>query len=82
MRIGEGSLEAMGRVGWDEIGQALKAFPDSIGPMEEPGLPFTATPAIVTDQMGYEGSHEAMLDTAASQSVQQAPPEPEIEIGD
>jgi hypothetical protein len=72
----------MGRVGWDEIGQALKAFPDSIGPMDEPGLPFTATPAIVTDQMGYDRSHDAMLDAAAAQGVQQAPPEPEIEISD
>jgi hypothetical protein len=50
--------------------------------MDEPGLPFTATPAIVTDQMGYDRSHDATLDAAAAQSVQQAPPEPEIEIGD
>jgi hypothetical protein len=79
MKIGEGSLSAMGRVGWDEIGQALKAFPDSIGPMEEPGLPFTATSAIVSDQMGYD--HDAMLD-AAAQGIQREPPEPEIELGD
>lgn len=77
MKIGEGSLSAMGRVGWDEIGQALKAFPDSIGPMEEPGLPFTATPAIVTDQMGYD--HDAYLDQAA-QNIEPPEPEPEIEI--
>jgi hypothetical protein len=62
--------------------QALQAFPDSIGPMEEPGLPFTATPAIVTDQMGYEPGHDAMLDAAAAQGVEHGPPEPEIEIGD
>ena len=73
MKIGEGSLEAMGRVGFDELAQALKAFPDSIGPMEEPGLPFTATPAIVTDQMGYD--KDAPLPTLPEM-------EPELEIGD
>ena len=78
MKIGEGALEAMGRVGWDELGQTLKAFPDSIGPMEEPGLPFTATPAIVTDQMGYD--HDTFLDQAAAQQIDPPEPEPEIDI--
>lgn len=78
MKIGEGALEAMGRLGWDESAQLLKAFPDSIGPMEEPGLPFTATTAIVTDQMGYERSGGA----AAAQDIQLELPEPEMEIGD
>jgi hypothetical protein len=77
MKIGEGALEAMGRVGFDELAQALKAFPDSIGPMEEPGLPFTATPAIVTDQMGYD--RDAHLPPLPDMQPQM---EPEIEIGD
>ncbi|HWB08659.1 MAG TPA: hypothetical protein VG826_05525 [Pirellulales bacterium] len=79
MKIGEGALEAMGRVGFDEIGQALKAFPDSIGPMEESGLPFTATPAIVSDQMGYhhEDSHLPPI-----QPMEPSMPEQELEIGE
>lgn len=38
----DGHLAAAGRQGADEIGQALKAFPDSIG-VDEPGTVFNPT---------------------------------------
>ncbi|HVX09875.1 MAG TPA: hypothetical protein VHC22_01620 [Pirellulales bacterium] len=78
MKIGEGHAEAWLRGGMDELAQALKAFPDSIGPIDEPGLVGTATPAIVTDQMGYhhEDSHLPPIEPAAAVEP------PQMEIGD
>ena len=76
MKIGEGALEAMGRMGLDELAQTLPAFPDSIHPVDEPGALGTVTPAIATDQMGY--SHDAYLDNVAAQHIE--PPEPQMEI--
>lgn len=38
----DGHLAAAGRQGLDELGQALKAFPDSIG-VDEPGTIFNPT---------------------------------------
>lgn len=76
MKIGEGALEAMGRMGLDELAQALPAFPDSIHPQEEPGALGTVTPQIASDQMGYD--HNAYLDSVAAQHV--APPTQEMQI--
>ena len=78
MKIGEGALEAMGRMGLDELAQVLPAFPDSIHPQEEPGAPGTATQAIVTDQMGYHhDEHLPPLET-----YEPGMPEQEMEIGE
>jgi hypothetical protein len=41
-KYGEGTLRAAGRQGVSELGQALKAFPDSIQ-ISEPGQMFTPT---------------------------------------
>jgi hypothetical protein len=82
MKIGEGALEAMGRVGWDELGQALKAFPDSIGPMDETGLPFTTTPAIAGDQMGFGHHEDPHLPPIEPYEPGMEPQEPEFEIGE
>lgn len=50
---GEGALAATWRQGHKEIGQALKATPDSIGIVEEPGG-FSNVPAAgVSQQAGY-----------------------------
>lgn len=76
MKIGEGALEAMGRMGLDELAQALPAFPDSIHPVDEPGALGTVTPAIATDQMGYgQDDHLPPIETAE-------PEPPEMEIGE
>ncbi|HWB11269.1 MAG TPA: hypothetical protein VG826_18715 [Pirellulales bacterium] len=81
MKIGEGALAAMGRMGLDELAQALPAFPESIHPQEEPGAPGTATQAIVTDQMGFErGHHDEHLPPL--EPMEPSMPEPEIEMGE
>jgi len=54
-KIGEGHAAGMLRLGLKELAQALPAFPDSnIRPVEEPGTWGTATPQMITDQMGYD----------------------------
>ena len=82
MKIGEGHAEAWLRGGGDELAQALKAFPDSIGPIDEPGLFGTATPAIVTDQMGYEHHEDPHLPPIEPYEPGMEQSEPEWEIGD
>ncbi len=37
-KLGEGHVQAMGRAGLKELSQILPAFPDSVKPVEEPGL--------------------------------------------
>jgi hypothetical protein len=49
-KIGQGALQAMIRVGSKELAQMLPAFPDSIKPIEEPGLPGNLTPQEVFHQ--------------------------------
>src|SRR5579885_3406354 len=59
-KIGEGHAAAMFRAGLKELAQILPAFPDSVRPVEEPGLAGNATPQIITEQMGYDAwLHEA-----------------------
>jgi hypothetical protein len=61
--IGAGHLKAMLRAGAKELAQILPAFPDSVRPVEEPGLVGNLTPQeIVHDKQkldnlldGYAG---------------------------
>lgn len=78
MKIGEGHGEAWVRAGFDELAQALQAFPADIHPVDEPGLFGSVTPAIATDQMGYHDPdpHLPPIEPTAPE------PEPEMEIGD
>src|SRR4051794_7231390 len=56
LRIGDGHVKAMGRLGFHELTQTLAAFPDSnVRPIEEPGVAGNPTPPIVTSEMGYNG---------------------------
>lgn len=53
-QMSKGYLKAMARMGVDELSQALKAFPESIGPQQEVGAPFEPTPQeIFQEQGGY-----------------------------
>lgn len=77
-KIGEGHLTGMARQGLKELAQALPAFPDSVRPVEEPGVFGNPTPQIVTDQMGVErGSYQEMLNSYAAQN----PPQQEQDRG-
>ena len=49
-KIGQGALDASVRVGFKELAQILPAFPDSVRPVEEPGLPGNLTPQEVMHQ--------------------------------
>jgi hypothetical protein len=49
-KFGQGAVQAMLRVGSKELAQMLPAFPDSIKPIEEPGLPGNLTPQEVFHQ--------------------------------
>jgi len=48
--FGQGALQAAFRVGFKELAQILPAFPESVRPVEEPGLPFNLTPQEVVEQ--------------------------------
>jgi hypothetical protein len=68
-KLGEGALAAAWRQGLGEIGQALKAFPDSIQVIEA-GQLGTATPATVYAQQGMhkqEARDDALRGLAAGQ---------------
>ena len=49
-KFGQGALQAMIRLGPKELAQILPAFPDSVRPIEEPGLPGNLTPQEVVNQ--------------------------------
>lgn len=49
-KLGQGAFQAWMRAGYKEVTQALPAFPDSIRPVEEPGLPGNLTPQEVVSQ--------------------------------
>lgn len=73
-KIGEGHVAGMFRQGLKELAQALPAFPDSIRPVEEPGVAGNPTPHIVTKQMGA-GSYQDRLNSYIAQSPQQQEPD-------
>ena len=51
-KIGEGSLTAWARMGHKELTAALKAFPDRMPLIEEPGMPSVPTSYEVSKQRG------------------------------
>lgn len=54
-KIGAGHAEAMFRAGLKELAQALPAFPESVRPVEEPGLVGNPTPQeVVRDKQSYD----------------------------
>jgi len=65
-KIGEGHLAGMARQGLKELAQALPAFPDSVRPVEEPGVFGNPTQQIVTQEMG--GSYQEMLNSYIAQT--------------
>lgn len=72
-------LLAAVRQGAKEISQVLPAFPDSARPVEEPGTLGNPTPQMITEQIGTLDGYNHMLDTYASQQVDRAEPEQEME---
>lgn len=72
MEPGTGYLKAMGRMGLDEVAQALKAFPDSITPTPEMGAPGEPTPQEVYEQKSPLEQYQA--------SLPEPSPKPEKEI--
>ena len=53
-KIGQGAFQAWMRAGFKESAQILPAFPDSIRPVEEPGLVGNLTPQEVASQKAPE----------------------------
>ena len=66
-KIGEGHAQAWLRAGFDEIAQALQAFPADIHPVDEPGLLGTTTPSETANQMGVNSKD---WDTRVSEAIQ------------
>ncbi len=56
------------RQGSKELAQALPAFPDSIRPIEEPGMMGNPTPQQVTEQSRNESDFQKLLDRYDSRS--------------
>jgi hypothetical protein len=57
------------RQGSKEAAQALKAFPDSIHPVEEPGTLGNPTQAMVTEEIGTFQGYQSMLAEYASRGA-------------
>jgi hypothetical protein len=76
-KIGAGTLMAAGRQGADEIGQALKAFPDSIQ-VQEPGTILNPTQGEIADN-NRGGSLQSRLQEAQERAEAQPEPQKEIE---
>jgi hypothetical protein len=70
-------LMAAGRQGADEIGQALKAFPDSIQ-VQEPGTILNPTQGEIADS-NRGGSLQSRLQEAQERAEAQPEPQKEIE---
>ena len=72
-------LWAAGRQGAKELAQALKAFPDSLHPVEEPGTLGNPTMQMITEQIRGDESYEQMLDRYAGMEQEQPQREQEME---
>ena len=68
-------IKAFLRQGHKELTPALKAFPDSLPCVEEPGMLGNPTMQMVTAEMGTLNSFDQVLDHYASQGHQ----EPELD---
>lgn len=77
-KIGEGALAAAWRQGLKEVGQALKALPDSMPIVEEPGTLGNVTPQVVTQQMGYDYLAERQAELGVQAQNREKQPEMEM----
>ncbi len=68
-------FKAAARQGSSEIAQALKAFPDSIGIVEEPGTLGNPTQQMITAEIGSLTSYSQMLEKYASRESERDSPE-------
>jgi hypothetical protein len=68
-------FKAAARQGSSEFAQALKAFPDSIGIVEEPGTLGNPTQQMVTEEMGTLRRYNEMLDRYADREAEHEGPE-------
>lgn len=71
-------VHAFARQGTDEIAQALKAFPDSITPVSEPGQLFEPPHGMVSDQLRGNNVH-GPKDAAREQPKEQPQQGKEVE---
>lgn len=65
-KIGAGALQAAGRQGAKELGEALKAFPDSIS-VSEPGTVFNPTQGEIAE-VNREGTLGSRMQEARSRA--------------
>ena len=72
-------LYAFARQGAKELSQALKAFPDSLHPVEEPGTLGNPTMQMITEQMRGTDSYEQFLDRYAGKEHEEPQREQELE---
>lgn len=72
-------LWASARQGAKELAQVLPAFPDSVRPVEEPGLMGNPTQQVVSEQIGTVYGYDQMLDRYADHQVERDQPEQEME---
>jgi hypothetical protein len=63
------------RQGSKELAQALPALPDSIRPVEEPGMMGNPTPQQVTEQSRSESDFQKLLDRYDSRSHERDDPD-------
>ena len=72
---GQSYVNAMARMGVDELAEALKAFPDSIGIQHETGAPWEPTPQeVYQGQRGYLELQQSRIEAPQQQHERQ--PEP------
>ena len=70
-KIGAGHLAAWFRAGFKEVAQALPAFPQSIRPVEEPGLAGNPTPQEVMNDKGVQQGYDEWLNQRAAEAARQ-----------
>jgi hypothetical protein len=68
-------LYAAGRQGTKEIAQLLKAFPDGVQLIEEPGTLGNPTPQMITEDMRTPAGYKRMLEKYASRESERDTPE-------
>ncbi len=77
-KIGAGHLQGMVRSGAKEFAQILPAFPESVRPVEEPGLAGNLTPQEVLHDKGKDGLYQDWLASRAQQVAEREPQQAEM----
>jgi len=79
-KFGQGAVGAAFRQGFSELTNALKAFPDSLPLVEQPGQLNNVPPQAVSQQAGfslapneYRNAHIQSIETAAASQSQSQP---------